>query len=93
MGFWSEKEYKREPTGEEWFADCNGDVLKMLEKVHRCQQRYEYVAWEWFIYMQMQIIIEQRKLLLTHKGSAAVSKTEKEGSSPFDSANPPVGAS
>lgn len=32
-----------------------------------------------------------KKLLLLHNGSAPVSKTEGEGSTPFDSATPPYG--
>jgi hypothetical protein len=92
------------PTAAEFFADCEDDCMAMLKKWSMLPDPKMISFNEMHIYIQSIVIANYaatvkrqndmiQELLSLHKGSATVSKTEKEGSSPFDSANPPVGES
>jgi len=57
---WAKKEEEKFMTPEEFYADCDGDAVKMIDKFLVDYNRRTFGE---LFYMQKQVIEEQRRLL------------------------------
>jgi hypothetical protein len=75
---------------QDFFADCNGDIIAMFDKLHEYNRTIGGIEIMYMFHIQEAIY---REMLSSHNGSAADSKSACKGSTPFDSAIPPTGQS
>lgn len=52
--FWKKSNYVKPPSPEEFFADCDGDVIKMIEKVENMWDNGATLSQ--FLYLQKKIL-------------------------------------